>query len=93
MADTIIAPAARESDSNAAGWAVAVILLLGIILFGIFVWPGMPSRNVAPSTQTDSRPNIDLNVTVPEGALPGTQTGGNTNQNQGSGNPATPQTQ
>lgn len=91
MADTIIAPAARESDSNAAGWAVAVILLLGIILFGVFVWPGLPTRNVAPSTPTQQNPTLDVNVTIPEGALPGTNNpGGNTNQNQGSGNPATP---
>jgi hypothetical protein len=95
MADTVIAPATREdSGANAAGWAVAILLLLGIILFGIFVWPGLPS--VAPSTPTPTNnPTIDVNLSVPEGAIPGTNNpGGNTNtQNQGSGNPGTQQTQ
>lgn len=90
MADTIIAPAARDSDSGAAGWAVAIILLLGVVLFAVFVWPGLPN-NVAPSAP--AQPNtMDINVSIPEGAIPGTNSGG-TNQNQGGGNPATQQAQ
>lgn len=80
MADTVITTPVREHDSgtNAAGWAVAVILLLGIALFGIFVWPGlMRVAPAAPANSTDR--SIDLNVTVPEGAIPGT----NNNAGQG----------
>ncbi len=91
MADTIIAPAARDSDSGAAGWAVAVILLLGLVLFAVFVWPGLPS--VVPSAPAPAQPNtMDINVSIPEGAIPGTNNGA-TNQNQGSGNPAAQPTQ
>lgn len=86
MADTVITPAARDYDSgaNAMGWAVAIVLLLGIVLFGMFVWPGV-GTNIAPSTQAPANNtdrSIDLNVTLPEGAIPGT------NQNQGGGAPA-----
>ena len=80
MADTIITPVARDSDSgaNAFGWAVAVILALGIVLFGIFVWPGL--RGVAPAAPANNTDrSIDLNVTIPEGAIPGT------NNNAGGG--------
>lgn len=92
MADTVITPSAYErNDSSAAGWAVAVIVLLGVILFGIFVWPGIartPSGNA-------STPNaIDVNVQLPQGQQ-GTQnpsTGGT--QQQGSvQTPQTPVTQ
>lgn len=89
MADTVITPAARDTDSGAAGWAVAVILLLGIVLFAVFVWPGLPS--VVPSAPAPAQQNtIDVNLSVPEGAIPGTNNPGGTNQpTQGSGNPAT----
>lgn len=76
MADTVITPVVRDSDSgaNAAGWAVAVILVVGMVLFGIFVWPGLarvaPAAPAAPANNTDR--SIDLNVTIPEGAIPGT---------------------
>jgi hypothetical protein len=65
MADTVITPAGASSDSgaNAAGWAVAVIVILGVILFGLFVWPGIGS--VTPST-TNTNPNVDVNVRLPQ---------------------------
>jgi hypothetical protein len=89
MADTVITPSAYErNDSSAAGWAVAVIVLLGVILFGLFVWPGMTRT----STGNASTPGaIDVNVQLPEGiqqgagagtgagAQQGTQPAGNTN--------------
>lgn len=77
MADTVITPAARDYDSgaNAMGWAVAVILLLGLILFGIFVWPGVGARGVVPSTN-NTNPGIDVNVKLPQGTtIPGTNSG------------------
>ena len=86
MADTIITPATRDYDSaaNALGWAVAVILLLGVILFGMFVWPGI-NRSVAPSTPTNQ--GIDVNVKIPEGVIPGTNSGGTTNTSGGAQQP------
>lgn len=85
MADTVITTPARDYDSgaNAMGWAVAIILLLGIVLFGIFVWPGL--GRVAPAAPTDTNRSIDLNVTIPEGAIPGT----NNNSGQGTQNSGT----
>lgn len=83
MADTVITTPAASQDSaaNAMGWAIAVILLLGVILFGIFIWPG--ARGIAPST--NQSPGIDVNVKLPEGALPGTNSG-----NSGGGTQQTP---
>jgi hypothetical protein len=91
MADTVITPASRDYDSgaNAMGWAVAIILLLGVVLFGIFVWPGLGRvAPAAPANNTDR--SIDLNVTVPEGAIPGTNNQGQGTQGGGTNNPATP---
>lgn len=82
MADTVITPASRDYDSgaNAMGWAIAIILLLGIVLFGIFVWPGV--GRVAPAAPANTGDgSIDLNVTLPEGAIPGS----NNNAGQGAG--------
>lgn len=92
MADTIITPAARDVDTgaNAMGWAVAIILLLGIVLFGIFVWPGLGRvAPAAPANNTDR--SIDLNVTVPEGAIPGTNNNSGGTQGAGTNNPGTQQ--
>ncbi|HWO07608.1 MAG TPA: hypothetical protein VNM40_03415 [Candidatus Paceibacterota bacterium] len=93
MADTVITPATREdSGASAVGWAIAAFLLLGIIFFGIFVWSGLLAA--VPSAPAPAQnPTIDVNLSVPEGAIPGANSGGNTNQNQGSGNPGTQQAQ
>jgi hypothetical protein len=65
MADTVITPSAYDrNDSSAAGWAVAVIVLLGAILFGIFVWPGIART---PSGNASTPGNIDVNVRLPQG--------------------------
>ena len=73
------------------GWAVAIILLLGVVLFGIFVWPGLGRvAPAAPANNTDR--SIDLNVTVPEGAIPGTNNNsGQGTQGAGTNNPGTQQ--
>ncbi len=95
MADTVITPAVRDHDSgaNAMGWTVAVILLLGLILFGIFVWPGV-GRSVVPATTTDTNPGIDVNVRLPEGITPGAMQGsGGSTQNSGTNQQGGTQTQ
>lgn len=81
MADTVITPSAYErNDSSAAGWAVAVIVLLGVILFGLFVWPGMNRI----STGNASTPGaIDVNVNLPEGVQQGTGAGAGAGAQQG----------
>ena len=75
MADTVITtPTAARDDSaaNAMGWAIAIVLLLGIILFGLFVWPGL--ARISPAT--NQSPGIDVNVKLPQGTnLPGTNSG------------------
>lgn len=65
MADTVITPATYDSGNSAAGWAVAVIVLLGVLLFGIFVWPG--ASGVTPANGNASTPDaIDVNVRLPQ---------------------------
>lgn len=67
MADTVITPAYDRNESGAGGWAVAVIVLLGVIAFGLFVWPGIvrtPAGNASTPTNPDT---IDVNVQLPQG--------------------------
>jgi hypothetical protein len=58
-----------DRGDSGAGWAVAVIVLLAVLLFGIFIWPGIrgiPSGNA--STPTPTTPDaIDVNVQLPQG--------------------------
>ncbi len=66
MATVINTPATRDSDNGAAGWAVAVAVLLAVGLLALFVWPGFVRNSAAPA---DSGTNINV-------SLPGTNTGG-----------------
>ncbi|MEK7099638.1 MAG: hypothetical protein AAB883_00665 [Patescibacteria group bacterium] len=46
------------TDNGAAGWAVAVVILIAVVLGGLFVWPGYMK-----SAQESGGTNV--NVTVP----------------------------
>lgn len=50
----------RTGDSSA-GWAVAVIILLAVVLIGGYFW----TRGAAPATQPAERDAANINVTVP----------------------------
>ena len=90
MADTVITPSAYErNDSSAAGWAVAVIVLLGVVLFGVFVWPGI-ARTPAGNASTPG--NIDVNVRLPQGQQGQQGTQNPTGGTQQQGSVQTPQT-
>lgn len=73
MADTIVnTPPSNSNDSGAAGWAVALIILLAVIVGG-FVWYryyGVP--------QTSASDTNTINVTIPAPVTGGTTGGGNT---------------
>lgn len=70
MADTIVnTPAPRDDGGGAAGWFVAVIVLLGVIAGGIYVYRNGIGRAPAPDT-------TNINVTVPN-PLDGGNAGGN----------------
>lgn len=72
MATVINTPATRESsDGAAAGWAVAVIVLVAIGLIALFVYPGYIRQSAAPA----STPN-NINVTLPSTGGSGSNTGG-----------------
>ncbi len=64
MADTIVNTPAGNSDSGAAGWMVAIIVLIAVIGGG-FVWYRY-YRGPAPTGDTN------INVTIP---TPGAGTG------------------
>ncbi len=83
MADTVITPSAYDrGDSGAAGWAVAVIVLLGAVLFGLFVWPGMTRTSSGNASTPQTPQNVDVNVRLPQGLQGSGQNSGGT-QNQG----------
>ncbi|MFZ2886676.1 MAG: hypothetical protein WA021_02535, partial [Minisyncoccia bacterium] len=74
MADTVInTPAQREYDSSLAGWLMALVIVAVIVFGAMYILPRLNFS--APSqTQTPSQPSaIDVNLSVPEGAIPGTQ--------------------
>ena len=51
MATIINTPGSDNGGSgSAAGWVIAVIILILVILFGIFVWPGINGGTVANTT-------------------------------------------
>jgi len=66
MATIINTPASPSSDGGAAGWAVAVVVLLAVGLVALFVWPGFVRNSAAPAES-----GTNINVT-----LPSTDTGG-----------------
>ena len=73
MADTIITNTPDSTDSGAAGWAVALIIALAVIVGG-FVWYRYYRAPAPASTTTNS-----INVTVPAATTPA-PTGGATTQ-------------
>ena len=40
MATIVNNPGPNDNGSSAAGWIVAIIVIVGVILIGLFVWPG-----------------------------------------------------
>jgi len=46
---------------SSAGWAVAVVILIAVILLGLFVWPGW-MRQSAPPPDTTPGANIQVNL-------------------------------
>lgn len=79
MATVINTPATRDtSESAAAGWAVAVIVLIAAGLIALFVWPGY----VRQSAPAPAAPGANINVTLP--------TTGGTDGGAGSGAQTTP---
>ncbi len=74
MAETVI-QTPSSSDSGAAGWAVAAVVLI-VVLIGAFLW----FQRTTPSPQN---PGTNIQVTIPNptgntGNTGGTGTGGGT---------------
>lgn len=66
MADTVVNK--TPSERSSAGWIVAVIVLLAVLILGYFAFA---RTGTAPTTDSD---NLDVNVTVPgvgDGSAPG----------------------
>jgi hypothetical protein len=79
MATVINTPATRDtSESAAAGWAVAVIVLVALGIIALFVWPGFVRQSTVPA----ATPN-NINVTLPQTTIPGTDAGSNTDGSGG----------
>ena len=70
MADTIVTTPGTTSDSGAAGWVVAFVIL-AVIVLGALVW----ARRGAPAP---ANPGANINVTVP--GVGGNGAGGGTTQ-------------
>lgn len=69
MADTIVNVPEKSGDTSAAGWVVAIVVILAVLIGGFFLL-----RGTAPAVP-NTGPNI--NVTVPANGTGGTDgTGG-----------------
>ena len=71
MADTIVTNTPGTNDNGAAGWVVALIVLVAVIVAGIVMYQ---RGFFMQSAQTPSSTNI--NVTVPNPTTPAPATGG-----------------
>lgn len=64
MADTIITNSPDAKDSGAAaGWVVALVIVIAVVVGGIVLYQNGAFRAVAPATES-----TNINVTVPEPA-------------------------
>jgi hypothetical protein len=69
MTDIVVSPVQKpESRSNAAGWIIALALLLGVAFFGIFVWPGV--QDIVPRIPSQEGQGININVQLPADSIP-----------------------
>lgn len=64
MADTIVTNAPGTNESGAAGWAVALIVLVAVIVGGIVLYRNGTFGASAPTGATN------INVTVPNPVTP-----------------------
>ncbi len=89
MATVINTPATRDTaDGAAAGWAVAVVVIVAVALLALFVWPGYVRQSAAPATT----PGANINVTMPSSDTTGTggNAGGATNDTGSGGTQSSP---
>ncbi len=49
-------------DSGSAGWVVAVVILVALVLIALFVWPGFAGNMGAPTADTT---NVEVNIPNP----------------------------
>ncbi len=55
---TIVNNPNSDSSGGAGGWIIAGVLIIGIVLIAIFVWPGFGNSGAAPAP-------TQINVEVP----------------------------
>ena len=72
MADTIVTNAPGTNDSGAAGWVVALVIVLVVVFGGVFLYQRGVFRGAAPAGATN------INVTVPTPTAPAPAAGGTT---------------
>lgn len=68
MADTIVTNTPGTSDNSTAGWVVALIILVAVIVGGIYIYRNdmVASTTPAATTGTTGTPaTTNINVTVP----------------------------
>lgn len=78
MADTIITntpPGKNGEDSGGAGWVVAIIILIAVIVGGYVLFQNGAFNQAAPAAPG----NTNINVTVPAPVTPAPKAPGTTN--------------
>ena len=59
---TIVNNPGTGSDSGASGWIVAAVVIIGIVLVALFVWPGFAGFGGGGDTT-----NVDVSIPAPTG--------------------------
>ena len=77
MADTTIVNTPTRDDSSAAGWVVALIILVAVILGGI-VWYRSYGHPAAAAPTSGASVNVNIPAPTSGGTSGGGSTGGST---------------
>lgn len=67
---TIVNNPGSDSGSGAAGWVVAAVVIIALLLIGFFVWPGF-----AGTGGGGGGTNINVEVPAPTGGMGGEAAG------------------
>ncbi len=62
MADTIITNSPERGSDSGAGWAVALVIIIALVVGGVILYKKGAFRSAAPSNDTN------INVTIPTGS-------------------------
>lgn len=77
---TVVNTPSQSDEGSGAGWAVATVVIILVVLFALFLWPRLPFGAANP--QQPESANINVTVPTPTGGTGGTGGGDTGGANQ-----------